>query len=96
MSKSFDRCCPALSPTVPMELHPAPSRLIASPNKIPPLTYNRNKDYAVKVSGVKISPNPVKKGKPATFIISATTKDGCFGKMGAGRDVGLDAVQTGV
>ncbi|KAB5544254.1 hypothetical protein DKX38_012366 [Salix brachista] len=35
--------------------------------------YCGNKDYAVKVSGVKISPNPVKKGKPATFIISATT-----------------------
>ncbi|KAG5252988.1 MD-2-related lipid recognition domain-containing family protein [Salix suchowensis] len=37
--------------------------------------YCDNKDYAVKVSGVKISPNPVKKGKPATFIISATTSE---------------------
>ncbi|KAG6770308.1 hypothetical protein POTOM_025986 [Populus tomentosa] len=36
---------------------------------------DNNKDYDVKVSGVKISPNPVKKGKPATFTISATTSD---------------------
>lgn len=30
-------------------------------------------DYAVKVSGVEISPNPVVRGKPATFKISAAT-----------------------
>lgn len=39
---------------------------------------DNNKDYDVKVSGVKISPNPVKKGKPATFTISATTSDYVF------------------
>ncbi|KAI4322494.1 hypothetical protein L6164_022184 [Bauhinia variegata] len=39
-------------------------------------------DYAVKVSGVKISPNPVARGKPATFQISATTnKDISGGKL---------------
>ncbi|CAK7342087.1 unnamed protein product [Dovyalis caffra] len=36
---------------------------------------DKNKDYAVKVTGVKISPNPVKGGKPATFTISATTNE---------------------
>lgn len=30
-------------------------------------------DYAVKVQGVKILPDPVVRGKPATFNISATT-----------------------
>ncbi|KAB5552920.1 hypothetical protein DKX38_010231 [Salix brachista] len=44
--------------------------------------YYNNKDYDVKVSGVKISPNPVKKGKPATFTISATTSESITdGKM---------------
>ncbi|KAJ6914522.1 hypothetical protein NC651_016711 [Populus alba x Populus x berolinensis] len=43
---------------------------------------DNNKDYDVKVSGVKISPNPVKKGKPATFTISATTSESITdGKM---------------
>ncbi|XP_010907964.1 uncharacterized protein [Elaeis guineensis] len=30
-------------------------------------------DYAVKVSGVDISPDPIARGKPATFTISAYT-----------------------
>ena len=30
-------------------------------------------DYDVKVKGVDISPNPVVRGKPATFSISAFT-----------------------
>lgn len=30
-------------------------------------------DYPVKVSGVDMSPNPIARGKPATFNISATT-----------------------
>lgn len=30
-------------------------------------------NYAVKVTGVNISPNPVARGKPATFSISAST-----------------------
>jgi hypothetical protein len=30
-------------------------------------------DYAVKVQGVEILPDPVVRGKPATFNISATT-----------------------
>ena len=29
--------------------------------------------YDVKVQGVEISPNPIARGKPATFSISATT-----------------------
>ncbi|XP_072952346.1 MD-2-related lipid-recognition protein ROSY1-like [Typha angustifolia] len=33
----------------------------------------RGEDYPVKVSGVEISPNPVARGEPATFTISATT-----------------------
>ncbi|XP_072957272.1 MD-2-related lipid-recognition protein ROSY1-like [Typha angustifolia] len=33
-------------------------------------------DYPVKVSGVEISPNPVARGEPATFTISASTEDG--------------------
>ncbi|CAL9045818.1 phosphatidylglycerol/phosphatidylinositol transfer protein [Musa acuminata AAA Group] len=32
-------------------------------------------DYPVKVSGVDMSPNPIARGKPATFNISATTGD---------------------
>ncbi|XP_062082476.1 uncharacterized protein LOC133788865 [Humulus lupulus] len=34
---------------------------------------DNNIDYAVKVHGVKISPDPVVIGKPATFNISAST-----------------------
>ncbi|XP_038992827.1 MD-2-related lipid-recognition protein ROSY1-like isoform X2 [Hibiscus syriacus] len=30
-------------------------------------------NYVVKVSGIEISPNPVARGKPATFTISAST-----------------------
>ena len=30
-------------------------------------------NYVVKVDGVDISPNPVVRGKPATFTISAST-----------------------
>ena len=33
----------------------------------------RGGDYDVEVKGVKISPDPVVRGKPATFSISAST-----------------------
>ncbi|CAN1171136.1 Putative phosphatidylglycerol/phosphatidylinositol transfer protein DDB_G0282179 [Linum perenne] len=36
-------------------------------------------NYAVKVEGVKITPNPVKAGKPAHFAISATTGEAISG-----------------
>ncbi|KAK4286291.1 hypothetical protein QN277_002867 [Acacia crassicarpa] len=36
-------------------------------------------DYAVKVDGVKISPNPVVRGKLATFNISAATGEAVSG-----------------
>lgn len=40
----------------------------------------KGRDYPVKVSGVKIDPDPVKSGQPVTFNISASTdktiKDG--------------------
>ena len=34
---------------------------------------DKKADYAVKVSGVEISPNPVVSGQAATFKISATS-----------------------
>ncbi|OAY73254.1 Phosphatidylglycerol/phosphatidylinositol transfer protein [Ananas comosus] len=34
---------------------------------------NRGANYPVKVSGVEISPDPVARGEPATFTISAST-----------------------
>ncbi|KAI4971889.1 hypothetical protein ZWY2020_002803 [Hordeum vulgare] len=34
---------------------------------------NKGRHYPVKVSGVEISPNPVVRGKPTTFKISAST-----------------------
>lgn len=36
---------------------------------------DKKADYAVKVSGVEISPDPVESGKPATFKISATSSN---------------------
>ncbi|XP_028756759.1 putative phosphatidylglycerol/phosphatidylinositol transfer protein DDB_G0282179 [Neltuma alba] len=36
-------------------------------------------DYAVKVHGVDVSPNPVVRGKPATFKISAATGEAVHG-----------------
>ncbi|KAI4334159.1 hypothetical protein L6164_018883 [Bauhinia variegata] len=48
-------------------------------------------DYAVKVSGVEISPNPVAKGKPATFKISAAT-----GKAISGGKLVIDVKYFGV
>ncbi|CAN0923385.1 Putative phosphatidylglycerol/phosphatidylinositol transfer protein DDB_G0282179 [Linum grandiflorum] len=36
-------------------------------------------NYAVKVDGIKITPNPVKAGKPATFAISANTAEAISG-----------------
>ncbi|CAJ1882098.1 unnamed protein product [Sphenostylis stenocarpa] len=36
-------------------------------------------DYNVKVKEVKISPNPIARGKPATFSISATTGEAISG-----------------
>uniref|UniRef100_M8CA68 MD-2-related lipid-recognition domain-containing protein n=1 Tax=Aegilops tauschii TaxID=37682 RepID=M8CA68_AEGTA len=35
---------------------------------------NKGKNYPVKVSGVEIVPDPVERGVPATFKISATTE----------------------
>lgn len=37
------------------------------------VTADKQGNYAVKVTGVNISPNPVARGKPATFSISAST-----------------------
>nr|ADD52196.1 putative ML domain protein [Catharanthus roseus] len=38
------------------------------------VTYcDKHSDYDVKVSGVKITPNPVRGGEPATFSIAAST-----------------------
>ncbi|XWS59359.1 hypothetical protein CRYUN_Cryun08bG0114700 [Craigia yunnanensis] len=34
---------------------------------------DKKAEYDVKVQGVEISPNPIARGKPATFSISATT-----------------------
>lgn len=34
---------------------------------------DKNGEYAVKVKGVDMSPDPVVRGKPATFRISAST-----------------------
>nr|CAD1841579.1 unnamed protein product [Ananas comosus var. bracteatus] len=36
---------------------------------------NRGANYPVKVSGVEISPDPVARGEPATFTISASTEN---------------------
>ncbi|KAK4776146.1 hypothetical protein SAY87_024107 [Trapa incisa] len=40
---------------------------------------NKITEYDVKVSGVEISPNPVARGQPATFSISATTGEPIIG-----------------
>eukprot|EP00262_Sarcandra_glabra_P009034 TRINITY_DN23018_c0_g1_i1.p1 TRINITY_DN23018_c0_g1~~TRINITY_DN23018_c0_g1_i1.p1 ORF type:complete len:152 (-),score=22.92 TRINITY_DN23018_c0_g1_i1:172-627(-) len=40
---------------------------------------DRKGEYAVKVKGVDMSPDPVVKGKPATFKISATTEEAISG-----------------
>ncbi|GMY14408.1 putative phosphatidylglycerol/ phosphatidylinositol transfer protein DDB_G0282179 [Fagus crenata] len=43
---------------------------------------DRKADYDVKVNGIEINPNPIARGKPATFSISATTgKEISGGKM---------------
>ncbi|KAG2686742.1 hypothetical protein I3843_09G022400 [Carya illinoinensis] len=43
---------------------------------------DKNVDYDVKVKGVEIIPDPVARGKPATFSISASTgKEIAGGKM---------------
>ncbi|CAA7394701.1 unnamed protein product [Spirodela intermedia] len=36
---------------------------------------DKQADYAVKVKGVQINPNPVVRGKPAKFSLSAITED---------------------
>ncbi|KAK7312693.1 hypothetical protein VNO77_36758 [Canavalia gladiata] len=41
--------------------------------------YCDKKNYAVKVSDIKISPNPVVRGNPATFKISATSGQAIYG-----------------
>ncbi|KAF9595489.1 hypothetical protein IFM89_000407 [Coptis chinensis] len=41
--------------------------------------YCKKISYPVKVSGVEISPNPITRGKPATFNISASTDDNLTG-----------------
>ena len=44
------------------------------------VTYcDKKADYAVKVSGVEISPNPVVSGQAATFKISATSGKAIYG-----------------
>ncbi|OMO77016.1 hypothetical protein COLO4_25392 [Corchorus olitorius] len=40
---------------------------------------DKKANYAVKVNGVNISPNPVVRGKPATFNISASTGEAISG-----------------
>ncbi|KAK7263486.1 hypothetical protein RJT34_31077 [Clitoria ternatea] len=40
---------------------------------------DKKADYAVKVSGIQISPNPVVRGDPATFKISATSGQAIHG-----------------
>ncbi|KAF5937841.1 hypothetical protein HYC85_025347 [Camellia sinensis] len=40
---------------------------------------DKKADYAVKVSGIEISPNPVARGRPATFSISATAGEAISG-----------------
>lgn len=45
------------------------------------MTADRKGNYAVKVSGVEMSPDPVVRGKPATFSISAST-----GKVSISRE----------
>uniref|UniRef100_A0A1D1Y5X8 Putative phosphatidylglycerol/phosphatidylinositol transfer protein DDB_G0282179 n=1 Tax=Anthurium amnicola TaxID=1678845 RepID=A0A1D1Y5X8_9ARAE len=40
---------------------------------------DKQADYAVKVKGVQINPNPVVRGKPAKFSISASTGDSISG-----------------
>ncbi|CAL0316896.1 unnamed protein product [Lupinus luteus] len=40
---------------------------------------NRNADYTVKVKGVEISPEPIARGQPTTFSISATTGEALSG-----------------
>uniref|UniRef100_A0ACD5U8S6 Uncharacterized protein n=2 Tax=Avena sativa TaxID=4498 RepID=A0ACD5U8S6_AVESA len=48
--------------------------LLPSASAVTDLEYcNKHKDYPVKVSGVEIVPDPVERGVPATFKISATT-----------------------
>ncbi|RWR86251.1 putative phosphatidylglycerol/phosphatidylinositol transfer protein [Cinnamomum micranthum f. kanehirae] len=41
----------------------------------------RGDDYNIEVKGVKISPDPVVRGKPAAFSISASTGEMRFRKM---------------
>ncbi|GAB2274528.1 hypothetical protein Dimus_009296 [Dionaea muscipula] len=48
-------------------------------------------DYAVKVKGVEISPNPVVSGQPATFSIHASS-----GKAISGGKVAIDVSYFGV
>eukprot|EP00268_Persea_americana_P058622 TRINITY_DN7108_c1_g1_i5.p1 TRINITY_DN7108_c1_g1~~TRINITY_DN7108_c1_g1_i5.p1 ORF type:complete len:155 (-),score=16.62 TRINITY_DN7108_c1_g1_i5:683-1147(-) len=50
----------------------------------------RGGDYDVEVKGVKISPDPVVRGKPATFNISAST-----GKAISGGQVVIDVYYFG-
>ncbi|XP_030449064.1 uncharacterized protein LOC115671570 [Syzygium oleosum] len=40
---------------------------------------DKKTEYAVKVSGVEISPSPVARGQPATFSIAATTGEAIDG-----------------
>ncbi|KAK3446945.1 hypothetical protein EUGRSUZ_A02564 [Eucalyptus grandis] len=40
---------------------------------------DKKTEYAVKVSGVEISPSPVARGQPATFSIAATTDEAISG-----------------
>ncbi|GMY24125.1 putative phosphatidylglycerol/ phosphatidylinositol transfer protein DDB_G0282179 [Fagus crenata] len=48
--------------------------LVLLPTQATDVKYcDKKGNYAVKVNGVEISPNPVVSGKPATFNISAST-----------------------
>ncbi|KAM0891097.1 hypothetical protein ACQ4PT_026608 [Festuca glaucescens] len=48
--------------------------LLPSASAVPDVEYcNKTKNYPVKVSGVKIVPDPVKRGVPTTFKISASS-----------------------
>ncbi|XP_031502748.1 uncharacterized protein LOC116265893 [Nymphaea colorata] len=50
--------------------------LLASPIFAKDVAYCSGRDnYAVKVKGLDINPDPVERGKPATFSISATTEE---------------------
>uniref|UniRef100_A0A2N9H592 MD-2-related lipid-recognition domain-containing protein n=1 Tax=Fagus sylvatica TaxID=28930 RepID=A0A2N9H592_FAGSY len=50
--------------------------LVLLPTQATDVKYcDKKGNYAVKVNGVEISPNPVVSGKPATFNISASTGD---------------------